>query len=228
MPNAQNVSEAYRLARKTRLLLNLIFRLKVTTIAQLKYWLQAPHETTVARLCSQLAITGFIKINHKEKPYSLMLASKGARYLQADGKTDWPSFAATQQIVLKNDVEIWLREYFDNIIPLNRTKLWQLGLNPGVGEHAFRSGSQLFFILIDDYLMESNRISHCLSRAHTPSEQYYDVTQGGGPSTWADYADRVFVFSCDEDHLEQHQAYLDKQAIKADCHYLPATWGIAV
>lgn len=227
MQNTQSASEAYRLTRRTRLLLNLLLRLQVATVAQLQYWFRGSHESSLSRLCSQLAITGYLKINQKKKPYAIKLASKGARYLQTDCKTDWPSFAATQQIVLKNDVEIALRKTFGNIIYLKRPTLWRLGLNPGIGEHAFRFGDQLFFVLIDDYLMESNRISHCLSRAHTPHEQYYDVTQAGGSSTWADYADRVVVFSCDEDHLEQHQTYLEKQTIKADCHYLPATWGIA-
>ena len=212
----------------SRCILDILNRLNIATLTQIGYWLGHADKSKVSRLCKKLENEAYIESSRLLKPFAFRLSSKGANYLGASYKSAWPSFAATQQIVLKNEVEMQLRSHYPKSVHIRRQYLWKLGLSPALGEYAFKNEDQLFLVLLDDYLMDSKRILHCLTRNHSPNQRYYDATVGGGNVTWQAYADKVFVFCCDAEKLKQHQAFLDGENIVANCQYLPATWGIAV
>lgn len=219
-------SKPITLSDKHRLILSVLSRLKFGTVSQLMYWVGAEHESSVSRPCSQLVDAGLVEQHKDLKPYVYRLSRKGCNFVSAEYKRSWLSFSALQQVVLKNDVEIYLRNLYPKTSYIDKSRLLSLGLSPGIGEHGFRFEKKLFFVLIDDYLMDSKRILRCWERMHTPNENHYDLKLGGNVS-WESYADRFFLFCCDEDKLKQHKKFAFDNRISVDCIYLPATWGIA-
>ena len=222
-----NVSKPTALTSRQRLIMSLLVRLRFATVQQLMFWVGAEHESSVSRPCGQLLRSGFIEQHADLSPRAYRLSRKGSQMLSTNYRRSWLSFAALQQSILKNDVEIHLRKMYPKTIHIEKTKLLTIGLNPAVGEYGFKHGKQLFFVLIDDYLMASKRILHCWDRQHTPSHAHYDIKQGGFVN-WRSYADQFFLFCCDEDQLKQHQEFAEKHKIPLQSAYLPATWGIAV
>ena len=220
-------SRPITLSDRQRLILSVLNRLKFGTVNQLMYWIEADHDSSVSRPCKQLLEAGLIEVHQGLKPFVYRLSRKGCHLMSCDYRRAWFSFAALQQIVLKNDVEIDLRAYYPKATYIDKSKLLRLGLNSAVGEHGFRSEKQLFFVLIDDYLMDSKRLLHCWTRMHTPNDKYYDIKQGANVS-WESYADLFFLFCCDEDKMTQHRKFAVANQIPVECVYLPATWGISV
>ena len=224
MPRTNN--NALVLSDTQRLILSFLVRLRFATTTQLMFWLGVDHASSVTRPCSQLIEAGMIERHDELTPYVFRLSRRGSKVMGARYSRDWYSLSALQQYALKNEIEIQLSERFGNVRSISRDRLLTLGLSPSVGEHAYRFERQLFFVIIDDYLMESKRIHHSWSRIHKSNSKYYDLKQGSSVS-WKGYSDRFILYCCDESKLELHKKMVTKTGLAVECLYIDPFWGIA-
>src|SRR5674476_938478 len=98
----------------------------------------------------------------------------------------------------------------------------KLGVNPAFGEHgAIDEAGTSWFVLLDDYLMTSDRISRAWTRRHTPNKKHWLDPTG---RTWCDVAQRFLVVSTDEQHTMRHREWILKTSLPAEVMHLKPLW----
>jgi len=105
---------------------------------------------------------------------------------------------------------------------LSRVELLKLGFNPAFGEHgAVDDAGTAWFVLLDDYLMTSDRISRAWTRRHTPNKKHWLDPTG---RTWRDVAQRFLVVSTDEQHAMRHREWILKTSLPAEVMHIKLLW----
>jgi hypothetical protein len=105
---------------------------------------------------------------------------------------------------------------------LSRRTLLKQGFNPGHGEHGATCDSGTsWFVLLDDYLMGSDRIKRSWTRRHTPTLKYWPDPTG---RAWCDVAQRFLVISTDADQAERHRKWILKDQLPADVMTIKPLW----
>ena len=105
---------------------------------------------------------------------------------------------------------------------LTREKLFKHGLNPAFGEHgAMDEEGKAWFVLLDDYLMTSDRITRSWTRRHTPNLKYWPDHTG---RAWCDVAQRFLVVSTDDQHAARHRKWILNHRLPAEVMRLTPLW----
>jgi hypothetical protein len=105
---------------------------------------------------------------------------------------------------------------------MSRLTMLKQGLNPGHGDHgAMDDSGTSWYVLLDDYMMGSDRIKRSWTRRHTPSRKYWPDHTG---RAWCDVAQRFLVISTDTDHAERHREWILKDQLPADVMLIKPLW----
>ena len=105
---------------------------------------------------------------------------------------------------------------------LPRRILHQQGFNPGHGEHgAIDDAGTSWFVLLDDFMMGSDRISRAWTRRHTPNRKHWPDPTG---RRWCDVAQRFLVITTDQQHMALHREWILKTSLPADIMHIKPLW----
>lgn len=97
---------------------------------------------------------------------------------------------------------------------LPRPTLLKNGFNPGHGEHAAKDAAgKTWFVLLDEYLMASDRIKRVWTRRHVPNKHYWPDSTG---RKMCEVAHGYLAVSTDEANAERHRACILKECLPAD------------
>jgi len=197
-------------------------RLNYATVTQLHYWSQVSL-TAIRDGLAFLQEAGFVASEKQVKPHVWQLSFAGAHLVgrSLSSGLRQPSWSVMSHICHRNQVEIQLRRRYANFFFLKKTALFRLGLNPSHGEHAGVQAGKLFFVLLDDYLMGSNRITKVLSRDHRKHPKYCSLNKS---VNWRMVLGRYLVVTTDLHQKSRHERWIQKQKINAELLYLPPLW----
>ena len=105
---------------------------------------------------------------------------------------------------------------------LDRIALLKQGFNPAHGEHAATDDLGVsYFILLDDYAMQPNRIAHAWTRRHTPHQAHWKDMAG---RAWRDVVHRFMIFTTDLLRIDSHRRYITTHHIPADIQHIRGLW----
>lgn len=115
-----------------------------------------------------------------------------------------------------------LRESYKGFRFLSRLQLLKRGFNPAHGEHGAIDDSGIsYFVLLDDYMMPSHRISRSWTRRHTPNRKYWPDYTGG---KFCETVQAFLVATTDEKHAKRHEKWILKEGLPADVIYIKPLW----
>jgi hypothetical protein len=193
------------------------------TNAQLASWcnVQAP---AVSKSVKQLIANDLVNGSLLTRPMILHLTYAGGQVLnrpQPYGRrhASWSVMAHACHV---NAVQAAMIKEHSGFRFLTREDLFKHGLNPAFGEHgAVDEQGKAWFVLLDDYLMTSDRITRSWTRRHTPILKYWHDFTG---RAWCDVVHRFLVVSTDDQHAERHRKWILKNQLPAEVMQLTPLW----
>ena len=197
-------------------------RVYYATTKQLSYYCRINLRNTY-KAASWLEENGLVVSEPYMRPSILRLTWKGARvsgYPLPSGKRV-PTISVQTHFCHRNNIEIELRKEYPDFNFLPRIALLKQGLRPSFGEHGGYTKDGSFFILVDDYLMPSNRITRCWERIHTPDNNYYKDHTG---LKWSDIVNHYILFCSDQRQAEKHRRWIRKHNIPATVRVFDSLW----
>lgn len=192
-----------------RALLQALARLRFATLEQLTYWVDV-QRPAVTKTLQRLLDLGFVEVERGYRPHIYQATTSGIRAAGGipPGGKRYYSFPVMAHHCHRNAAEIRLRHHYAGFTFLDRHEVYQLGMSPAIGEHFGRDDDGIgTFVLLDDYLMQPQRITHCWQRPHTPNTRYFDLDQGR-VRRWADVASRFVVAATDRYQYERHKSFV--------------------
>ncbi len=197
-------------------------RLGYATLNQVQYW----SENTLAHVWRSLVYLqsgGLVECEKQVRPHVWKLSRMGSRLVGQPLPSGFrqSSWSVMAHICHRNQVEIFLRESLSGFQFLKKTALLRLGLNPSHGEHAGKQEGKILFILLDDFLMGSDRITRVLSRAHKKNPKYCKLNRS---VNWSMVLNDYLVVTTDRYQQTKHERWINKKNIKAELIYLPPLW----
>ena len=194
-------------------------RLVIDTLARTLYATQSQlaryadkSVNAIRTAINDLAEARFLESSKELRPFVYRLSSHGTSIAGAQKPRHWMSANAIHQRVLRNDIELTMRERNPSATFMERTSCWKMGLFPSVGEHLLtythQGKDQKALVIIDDYLMDSKRIERSLNRLHDKDKNY---ASGDLVLAWKDVVDTIFIYTTDAKHRTQHIAFIDQQ-----------------
>lgn len=122
-----------------------------------------------------------------------------------------PSLHAKHQILLRNKVELMIKQKNEKIQFVDRKDCWKMGVYPSVGEWllAFyqKEEKKYALIVIDDYLFKPTRLKHIIERIHKPERKNIEHDFS---LTWTDIIDHILVYCVCPTHAKRHENYIKK------------------
>lgn len=190
-------------------------RLQYATVAQVAYWLSDRSQSAIYELLSSLEQSGFI-VRHKAiQPHIFALTRKGYRLTNAKAPAGSrvESWSVMTHRCHRNLAEIRLREHYQDFQFSTRLDCYRYGLNPGHGEHfGVIEPGQFIFMLLDDYLFESTRISHAWNRTHAPHRIHFE--RENRVHKWSELATHYVIAVTDAVQYDAHMAYVQKYQLE--------------
>ncbi len=190
--------------------LKVLGRVMYATSGQLDQWGIAQY--AVSRMLPKLEKQGLVHVNREVRPNIIALTHKGGSVVDrplpsGKGYTSW---AVMAHRCYRNEVELVLRNTYPNFTFFNRKYAYARGLNPARGEHgASDESGKIYLVVLDDYLMQPRRISHCWTRPHSPNPRYYNDSAS---RRWRDIAEELIVVASDPYQGQRHRKFLKKCA----------------
>jgi len=197
-------------------------RLNYATVNQIHYW-SGVSLAPIRKSLFALRAAGFVECEKQVRPHVWKLSRTGSRLVDEPLPSGFraPSWSVVAHTCHRNQVEMLLRKGLSNFMFLKKTALFRLGLNPSHGEHAGVQAGKLFFVLLDDYLMGSDRITKVLSRDHRKHPKYCSLNKS---VNWRMVLGRYLVVTTDLQQKSRHERWIQKQKINAELLYLPPLW----
>ncbi|MBL4706769.1 MAG: hypothetical protein JKY54_19725, partial [Flavobacteriales bacterium] len=135
----------------------------------------------------------------------------GYKYL-GKGKIRWyKSSAAIHQQLMRNTIELKLRNQNSTIHFLSNADAYKEGFYPSVGEHPFtyvsKDDLKLGLAIIDDYGMEPSRVVKTLTREHDKERR---AGKNLEVKKWMDHINILYVFTTSETRKTRFLTYLQK------------------
>ncbi|MFQ5543874.1 MAG: hypothetical protein ACE5FY_05935 [Nitrospiria bacterium] len=197
-------------------------RLHYATVNQLHYW-SGVTLAPVRKSLLSLQAAGYVECEKQVRPHVWKLSRTGSRLVAQPLPSGFrqPSWSVMAHTCHRNQVEMVLRKRLSSFMFLKKTALFRLGLNPSHGEHAGTQAGKIFLILLDDYLMGSDRITKVLSRAHRKNPKYCNLNRS---VNWNMVINRYLVVTTDPHQKSLHERWIKKQNIQAELVYLPPLW----
>lgn len=189
-------------------IINELSRVVFATQTQLADYLD--RSVSVARhAINELVDARFLEAHREIRPYVYRLSSHGATITGTTKPRHWMSANAIHQRILRNTIELELRNKHPDARFVERRQCWKQGLFPSIGEHLLNrtidGKTERSLVLIDDYMMAPNRIAHCLHRHHDKEKS---VSAGTLVLRWTDVVSRVLVCCTDEKHAGLHEQFV--------------------
>lgn len=205
-----------------RAVLEILAQSHFVTEAQLGYWV-GKGMPTISKALHFLSEARLVSAQSQVRPMIWHLTHMGSRVtgtaLPAGRRH--PSWSVMAHACHVNQTEIYFRSRFPKFRFFSRGDLMKMGLNPAHGEHAGIAEKEFLFILIDDYLMGSDRISWSLIRPHKRNVKYCPEPI---QSSWKRVLNQLMVISTDKAQAESHQKWIEKKGISGEIIYVPALW----
>lgn len=158
------------------------------------------------------------------RPAIFRLSSTGARMMDtmvSSGKRT-PSAAVQQHACHRNEIAFMLSDKYPGFAWTPKKQLLSYGLRHALGEHAAtdKTGCS-HLVLLDDYLMASNRIARTWTRRHAPDLDYYSDHTG---QRWCDLANNLIIATTSIDQKKRHLKWVEQYnaACKAGEMKLPS------
>lgn len=211
------------MSKLQQLVLERLADVQYATNAQLARWcnVQAP---AILKSVQQLIAEDLIDGSLRTRPMILHLTYAGGQFLnkpQPYGRrhASWSVMAHACHLNAAQEVMIKSRPGFSF---LSRETLFKQGLNPAFGEHgAIDDEGKAWFVLLDDYLMTSDRITRSWTRRHTPNLKYWPDHTG---QVWRDLVNRFLIVCTDEQHAARHRKWILKNGIPAEVMQITPLW----
>lgn len=183
--------------------LNLIRRVGFTTVGQIcQYmrWSEFKARYVLDYLCRRKLI---IK-NTEFRPYVYSLGPKGFRYFDVNKQQRVVSGLVIHQRLICNAIELEVRSVNSSAEMKSRDYCLSKGLYPKAGEYLmeYKEGSAL--ILIDDQMIDSTSILHCLLRQHYQEQSRFDLIK----TYWYKHVDCVIVYSVSQIRRTTHENFI--------------------
>lgn len=160
---------------------------------------------------SSLSAMGFVEKQAENKPHCFTLSSRGYQYLELHKPKHFMSASAIHQWLLRNQIELSIKEKNPNARFINRKQCWEIGFYPSVGEHLLRfvhqGKTQLALVLIDDYSMAASRISKSIYRLHDKNKT---ITTNKHTLKYADMVHTVLVYTTTESSVSRFNRHIQK------------------
>lgn len=199
--------------------------LKFATPTQLEM-LCAARQPAISKAVAVLLEEGLIDGYLHSRPAILHLTPVGGRLLDTPlpaGRRN-ASWSVMSHACHLSEVQTLMCQSRPGFRVLPRDVLFKQGLFPAFGEHGAIDGEgKSWFVLLDDYLMTSDRISRSWTRRHTPNKKYWPDPTG---RVWRDVAQRFLVACTDEQNTARHRAWILKNRLPADVVQLTPLWKI--
>lgn len=214
-----------QLSTNQRALLAVLSRLQFATLEQLVYWLE-PKQPTITKTLKRLTANGLVNVERSCRPHIYFATVTGLRAagLPMPGSRRRPSWSVMAHHCHRNAAEIRLREHYRNFTFQPRQTLYAMGLSPAHGEHYGQDqDGQGALVLLDDYLMQSERIPHAWTRAHTPNTRHYDLATGR-VRHWCDVTQRYILAVTDRIQYERHKAYIRQHRLDTALLFVAGLW----
>lgn len=195
------------------------------TLSQLAH-LSRKQQTHVSTAAQALAELGLIEIETLSKPRIYRIAYAGCATLgiPAPSGRRLPTFAVMAHHCHRNEVAIAMAKAVPGFRFLSRLELLKKGFNPGTGEHGADDDSgTAWFVLIDDYLMGSERIARAWRRRHTPNPKYWPDKTG---RVWGEVVKRFLVVTTDEGQADRHRARILRERLPAEVMLIKPLWSL--
>ncbi len=206
--------------------------------SQLLEKLGAVHFATQAQLCAwtgqarsnvSVALTAlfnleFISGELLASPRIFYIARGGCDFLGIPPPSGrrLPSWSVMAHACHRNAVAFAMAESDPGFTFLSRLALLKQGFNPGHGEHcAVGSDGTTWFVLLDDFLMGSDRIARAWTRRHSPNPKYWRDPTG---RVWRDVAHKYLVVTTDEKQAERHRARIERDRTPAEVMTIKPLW----
>jgi hypothetical protein len=204
-------------------ILDTVAAVQFVTAEQLEYFCN-DYQPNISRALRDMLDTKWLdaQINAKPRIYYLTLA--GARMIGATlpaGKR-YASWSVMAHACHFTEAVRMLEGKKGGFRPVTRLELLKQGFNPAFGEHAgIDAAGETVFLLLDDYLMGSDRIKHSWERRHTPNMKYFPDHTG---ARWCDVAHRYVLVTTDEGQADRHRRMIQKEALPADVDLIKPLW----
>lgn len=164
-----------------------------------------------------LMALGLVEANREFSPYAYTLSSRGFAAAGLGKPKYWRSANAIHQRLMRNQIELAMRERNAGARFVGRQSAWAMGLYPAVGEHLLRyerEGRAAYaLVVIDDYFMASQRLPHMLDKRHDSNK---GQVRGEHVLRWRDVVDTVFLYATDALHKRRHERFVLKNRDRLD------------
>jgi hypothetical protein len=196
---------------------------RFSTNAQLASWckVQAP---AITKAVQWLIYLGLIEGSLTTRPMILHLSYGGGQFLNKPQPYDrrYASWSVMAHACHANAVQEMLLKEYPGFRFLSRDQLLRQGFNPGHGEHgAIDDSGVAWFVLLDDFMMGSDRIARAWMRRHAPNRKYWPDHTG---RAWRDVVQRFLVVCTDDHHAERHRKWILKNHLPAEVRQLTPLW----
>jgi len=203
------------------LILEHLNQLQFATSAQLKKLCAVQHPA-ISKAVHALFEAGLIDGSLLTRPMIFHLTAIGGKLLGVRlpaGRRTWSVMAHACHL---NELQTLMHEQHAGFRFLSRVELLKQGLNPAFGEHgAIDEEGTAWFVLLDDFMMGSDRISRAWTRRHTPNRKHWPDPTG---RAWCDVAQRFLVVSTDEQHTMRHREWILKTSLPAEVMHIKPLW----
>lgn len=196
-------------------------RVRFATREQLAAWCEV-HPATVSRRLQRMSTLGLVLAEQRSIPAIWSLALSGLAAVTPASRRRHASWSVMAHACHANEAELALREMHPGFHLLDRLTLHKHGFNPAFGEHAGVDATHAaFFVLLDDYHMQTERIEHAWTRRHAPQRRHFPDATG---RAWRDAVHHFYVVTTDPAREEPHRSYLSKRGVPADVLSVRALW----
>lgn len=182
---------------------------------------QKPHISTAA---AALVEMGLVEVEQFVRPRILRISRQGCQLLgvPAPAGQRLPSWSVMAHACHLNELALVMAKAVPGFRFASRLSLLKQGFNPGHGEHAAVDGSGMsWFVLLDDFLMGSDRIARAWRRRHTPNAKYWPDPTG---RAWGEVMQRFLVVTTDEGQAERHRARIARDQLPAEVMTIKPLW----
>jgi hypothetical protein len=204
-------------------ILEQLARVQYATPAQLAFWcgVQTP---AISKAVKVLLESGLVDGELTARPSILRLthAAGGVLQVPMPAGNRYASWSVMAHACHKNEFEISFAKDHPGFRFISRLALLKQGLNPAHGEHAAVDGDKkTWFILLDDYMMGSDRITRSWTRRHTPNIKYWPDPTG---RVWNELAHHYLVVCNHTQQAERHKAWIETNGIPAEVLKIAELW----
>ena len=211
------------LPRLQNLILEQLARVQYATSPQLQQWC-AVRQPAISKATKELLAAGLIDGSLLTRPMILHLTPISGRLLgvRLPAGRRHASWSVMAQACHLNELQELMHKKHAGFRCLPRVELLKQGFNPAFGEHgAVDDAGTAWFVLLDDYLMTSDRIAKSWTRRHTPNKKYWPDPTG---RAWCDVAQRFLVVSTNEQHTMRHREWILKTSLPAEVMHIKPLW----